>query len=243
MACPKGWEALTPLARARPGHRRRCCATSAGPAASRSTGTTALDTFVDALQGDPGRARPRVGRVPRHRPDRRPRRWRCSARSPSSAWAWCTATATPASAWPPRSSPTSRRSASTRRPTPTPTSRSPTSSCWSARTCASPTRSCGSASAATRTSPRSSSIDPRTTETAHGGHPAPTPCAPKSDLALLYGLAHLLIERGWIDRDFVDAHTTGFDEFAAHVAAVHARAGRARDTGLRGRAPSSGWRA
>ena len=69
---------------------------------------------------------PAVGRLPRHRPDRRPRRWRCSARSPSSAWAWSTATATRASAWPPRSSPTSSPSASTRRRTPTPTSRSPT---------------------------------------------------------------------------------------------------------------------
>src|SRR5262249_25563147 len=27
-----------------------------------------------------------------------------------------------------------------------------------------------------------------------------------------------LISRGWIDRDFIDAHTTGFDELARHVA-------------------------
>ncbi len=30
---------------------------------------------------------------------------------------------------------------------------------------------------------------------------------PKSDLTLLYGLAHLLVDRGWIDREFIDAHT------------------------------------
>ena len=61
-------------------------------------------------------------------------------------------------------------------------------------------------------------IDPRATETAQLAthHLA---LAPKSDLTLLYGLAHLLIEIGAVDRDFVDAHTTGFAEFAEHVAA------------------------
>jgi assimilatory nitrate reductase catalytic subunit len=60
-------------------------------------------------------------------------------------------------------------------------------------------------------------VDPRKTETAMAArlHVAPRP---KSDLALFYGLAYLFIERGWIDRRFVDAHTTGFEAFAAHVA-------------------------
>jgi anaerobic selenocysteine-containing dehydrogenase len=59
-------------------------------------------------------------------------------------------------------------------------------------------------------------IDPRRTETAMAAthHIA---LRPKSDLVLLYGLANLLIERGWIDRVFVDARTTGFAELAAHV--------------------------
>jgi assimilatory nitrate reductase catalytic subunit len=59
-------------------------------------------------------------------------------------------------------------------------------------------------------------IDPRRTETAMAGthHIA---LRPKSDLVLFYGLAKLLIERGWIDRAFIDAHTTGFAELAAHV--------------------------
>ncbi|MBA2437506.1 MAG: molybdopterin-dependent oxidoreductase, partial [Acidimicrobiia bacterium] len=60
-------------------------------------------------------------------------------------------------------------------------------------------------------------IDPRATETAVAAtqHLA---LAPKSDLVLLYGLARALIERGAVDRGFVDASTTGFDAFAAHVA-------------------------
>ena len=44
-------------------------------------------------------------------------------------------------------------------------------------------------------------IDPRRTETAMAATQH-LPLAPKSDLALFYGLAKLLIERGWIDRDF-----------------------------------------
>jgi assimilatory nitrate reductase catalytic subunit len=60
-------------------------------------------------------------------------------------------------------------------------------------------------------------VDPRRTETAMAATQH-YPLWPKSDLALLYGLARLLIERGWIDRTYVDAHTRGYDEFAAHVA-------------------------
>jgi anaerobic selenocysteine-containing dehydrogenase len=60
-------------------------------------------------------------------------------------------------------------------------------------------------------------IDPRRTETAMAAtdHLA---LRPKSDLVLFYGLARLLIERGWIDRPFIEAHTSGFEAFAAHVA-------------------------
>jgi assimilatory nitrate reductase catalytic subunit len=61
-------------------------------------------------------------------------------------------------------------------------------------------------------------VDPRKTETAVAAtqHYA---IRPKSDLVLLYGIAHILIARGWIDRMYIDAHTSGFDDFAAHVAA------------------------
>jgi assimilatory nitrate reductase catalytic subunit len=61
-------------------------------------------------------------------------------------------------------------------------------------------------------------VDPRATETAVAAteHVA---ARPKSDLTLLYGIARLLIERGWIDRAFIEAHTTGFGAFAEHVGA------------------------
>ncbi len=59
-------------------------------------------------------------------------------------------------------------------------------------------------------------IDPRATETAQLAtlHLA---LRPKSDLTLLYGLAARLIERGAVKRDFVTAHTEGFDAFATFV--------------------------
>jgi assimilatory nitrate reductase catalytic subunit len=60
-------------------------------------------------------------------------------------------------------------------------------------------------------------IDPRFTETAMLARQQ-LPVAPKSDLILLYGVARILIERGWIDRDFIAAHTSGFEDFAAFVA-------------------------
>ncbi|MFZ5890248.1 MAG: molybdopterin oxidoreductase family protein [Myxococcota bacterium] len=69
-------------------------------------------------------------------------------------------------------------------------------------------------------------LDPRKTETAQAAthHYA---VRPKSDLALLYTVANVLIERGWIDREFIAAHTSGFDEFAAHVARFSLAAGEA----------------
>jgi assimilatory nitrate reductase catalytic subunit len=64
--------------------------------------------------------------------------------------------------------------------------------------------------------PKIIAIDPRATETsmAAAQHLA---LYPKSDLTLLYGVARMLIERGWIDRAFLAAHTTGFEEFAEFV--------------------------
>lgn len=61
-------------------------------------------------------------------------------------------------------------------------------------------------------------VDPRRTVTAEAAteHVA---VRPTGDLALLYGIGHLLLELDAIDRSFVDAHTTGFDEYAEHVAA------------------------
>src|SRR5262245_16210415 len=59
-------------------------------------------------------------------------------------------------------------------------------------------------------------IDPRYTETAASATQH-YPLKPKSDLVLLYGLANLLIARGSINRKFIDAHTTGFDEFGVFL--------------------------
>ena len=60
-------------------------------------------------------------------------------------------------------------------------------------------------------------VDPRRTETAMAAT-LHLPLRPKSDLALLYGIARLLIDRGAIDRRFIDAHTSNFDAFKEHVA-------------------------
>lgn len=59
-------------------------------------------------------------------------------------------------------------------------------------------------------------IDPRATETAQAAT-LHVPLQPKTDLPLLYGLAHLLIARGAVRREFVAAHTSGFEAFAAFV--------------------------
>jgi assimilatory nitrate reductase catalytic subunit len=61
-------------------------------------------------------------------------------------------------------------------------------------------------------------VDPRRTETAMAAT-LHLPVRPKSDLALLYGLAHEVIRRGAVDTAFVSRHTTGFAEFAAFVTA------------------------
>ena len=67
-----------------------------------------------------------------------------------------------------------------------------------------------------RRSPEIVVIDPRRTETAMAAtqHLA---LAPKSDQTLFYGLARLLIHNGWIDSEFVERSTSGFEEFAQFV--------------------------
>ncbi len=59
-------------------------------------------------------------------------------------------------------------------------------------------------------------IDPRRTETAMTAtcHYA---IKPKSDLTLLYALARLMIHLGAVKQDFIRSHTNGFEEFAAFV--------------------------
>ena len=59
-------------------------------------------------------------------------------------------------------------------------------------------------------------IDPRRTETAMAAT-LHLPAYPKSDQTLLYGVARELIHRGWIDRKYIEAHTSGFEAFAEFV--------------------------
>lgn len=65
-------------------------------------------------------------------------------------------------------------------------------------------------------SPKIIVIDPRKTETAMAAteHVA---LRAKSDLVLFYGLANLLFEQGFVDEEFVRAHTDGVDALRAHV--------------------------
>jgi assimilatory nitrate reductase catalytic subunit len=68
-----------------------------------------------------------------------------------------------------------------------------------------------------RRSPKIIVIDPRRTETASAAHKH-IALQPKSDLAFFYSVACELIANDWIDHDYIAAHTNGFAEFAAHVA-------------------------
>ncbi|MCC3762378.1 molybdopterin oxidoreductase family protein [Glycomyces sp. TRM65418] len=54
-------------------------------------------------------------------------------------------------------------------------------------------------------------VDPRRTATAEQAQLHLQP-APGTDLALANGLLHIAIEQGYLDHDYIDAHTTGFDE-------------------------------
>ncbi len=73
-------------------------------------------------------------------------------------------------------------------------------------------------------------IDPRKTETAMAAtwH---VPLAPKSDLVLCYGLARILLAAGAVDASFVEQHTDGFAEFSAFLASYDLDT-VAKETGL-----------
>lgn len=43
------------------------------------------------------------------------------------------------------------------------------------------------------------------------------PIKPGRDIALFNGILHLMIENDWLDRDFINQHTVGFDALAEHV--------------------------
>src|SRR5262249_20695374 len=43
------------------------------------------------------------------------------------------------------------------------------------------------------------------------------PVKPGRDIALFNGILHLMIERGWVDEEFIARHTVGFEQVATHV--------------------------
>ena len=62
--------------------------------------------------------------------------------------------------------------------------------------------------------------DPRVSKTAMMAD-LHLPLKPRSDLALLNGIAHILIRHGLIDRDYISAHTSGFEALAKFLESYH----------------------
>ena len=65
--------------------------------------------------------------------------------------------------------------------------------------------------------PRLVCVDPRRTKVAERAT-VHLPILNGTNMALMNALVHELIERGYVDREYVDAHTVGFDRLAALVA-------------------------
>jgi anaerobic selenocysteine-containing dehydrogenase len=61
-------------------------------------------------------------------------------------------------------------------------------------------------------------VDPRVTKTAMMAD-LHLPIKPRSDIALLNGIAHVLIRDGLIDAEYIAKHVSGFEEYKAFVAA------------------------
>ena len=73
--------------------------------------------------------------------------------------------------------------------------------------------------------------DPRVTKTAMMAD-FYLPLKPRSDIALINGMIHLLIENNLVDREYIAEHTTGFEALEESVARLHARIRFAQITGL-----------
>ena len=61
-------------------------------------------------------------------------------------------------------------------------------------------------------------VDPRVTETSRKLADIHLQLKPGTDGALALGLANLIIQRGWYDKEYVRAHTYGFEEYASYAA-------------------------
>ena len=73
-------------------------------------------------------------------------------------------------------------------------------------------------------------IDPRKTETAEASN-CHLPIMPKSDLCLLYAVAHIIIKNDWVDKRFIENSTEGFEQFSKFVETFTLEKA-ATDTGL-----------
>ena len=63
-------------------------------------------------------------------------------------------------------------------------------------------------------------VDPRVTKTAMMAD-LHLPVKPRSDIALINGIAHVLISEGLIDPEYIADHTNGFEKFSEYVSAFH----------------------
>jgi len=59
-------------------------------------------------------------------------------------------------------------------------------------------------------------VDPRHSKTANMADVF-VPISPRSDLALMNGLCHIILEQGWEDTEFIKNKTSGFKEFRKHI--------------------------
>jgi anaerobic selenocysteine-containing dehydrogenase len=84
---------------------------------------------------------------------------------------------------------------------------------WGANVVTSNLHLWGRAQQAKRDGARLVAIDPYRSLTAEKCH-RHIALMPGTDGALALGLIHVLVREGWLDRDFIDRHTLGFDELA-----------------------------
>lgn len=74
-------------------------------------------------------------------------------------------------------------------------------------------------------------VDPRFSKTAKMAD-IYVPLKPRSDLALMNGLAHIILEQGWEDEKFIKSRTTGYKEFRKHIMANYKPQDVAHITGI-----------
>jgi len=74
-------------------------------------------------------------------------------------------------------------------------------------------------------------IDPRFSKTAKMAD-IYVPIKPRSDLALMNGLCHIILEQGWEDEKFIKTRTTGYKEFRKHIMANYKPQDVAQITGI-----------